>query len=150
MPTFSSKHPCSCGLTFNDHETVFESREERAAEGREVDPKWMQDNNMIGGTGGITSFTGLVEGGDVDKFRDPNSIMENVQGSIGGYQALNAIEGEESKDGYGGGVVAKTGGKAKGKTAYELFCTPHNYGSKMKAIGGVSKPSKRVSSYKYR
>ena len=38
---FSSKHHCNCGLTFNEHKTVFESREEREAEGRPVDPKWM-------------------------------------------------------------------------------------------------------------
>ena len=38
---FNSKHGCACGLVYNDHETVFESREEREAEGRPVDPKWM-------------------------------------------------------------------------------------------------------------
>ena len=40
---FTSKHHCSCGLTFNEHQTVFESREEREAQGRPVDPKWMQE-----------------------------------------------------------------------------------------------------------
>lgn len=44
---FNSKHGDVCGLHFNDHETVFESREERQASGRPVDPKWMQDNNVI-------------------------------------------------------------------------------------------------------
>lgn len=151
MPTFSSRHPCSCGLTFNDHETVFESREERVEEGREVDPKWMQDNNMIGGMGGLTGFTGLVEGADIDKMRDPNAIMENVQNSIGGYAALHAIEGgdEEAKGGYGAGTISKAGGKVT-KSAYELFCTPHNYGKKLKAIGVSTKASKKGSSYKYR
>lgn len=38
---FSSKHHCNCGLTFNEHRTVFESREEREDQGRPVDPKWM-------------------------------------------------------------------------------------------------------------
>jgi hypothetical protein len=28
---------------FDEHETVFESREEREAAGRPVDPKWMQE-----------------------------------------------------------------------------------------------------------
>lgn len=40
---FSSKHHCNCGLTFNEHETIFESREERELAGRPVDPKWMQE-----------------------------------------------------------------------------------------------------------
>ena len=40
---FNSKHGCGCNLVYNDHETVFESREEREASGRPVDPKWMQE-----------------------------------------------------------------------------------------------------------
>ena len=110
--------------------TIFESREERVADNREVDPKWMQENNMVGGSGGITSFTGLIEGGEVDKMRDPNAIMENVQNSIGGYAALHAIEGdEEAKGGFGGGTVAKvSSGAATSKTAYDLFHTPHSFG----------------------
>ena len=40
-------------MTFNDHVTVFETREEREAQGRPVDPKWMQDENMAGGMGGL-------------------------------------------------------------------------------------------------
>ena len=50
-------------MTFNVHETVFESREEREAEGRAVDPKWMQEENMIAGYGGLSSnYTDLVSG----------------------------------------------------------------------------------------
>jgi len=40
---FTSKHGCSCPDVFDEHETVFESREEREAAGRPVDPKWMQE-----------------------------------------------------------------------------------------------------------
>ena len=41
---------------------MFQSREEREAEGRQVDPKWMQDENMIGGMGGLSNdHTSLVE-----------------------------------------------------------------------------------------
>jgi hypothetical protein len=149
---FSSKHPWSCGLNFNDHETVFESREERVAEGRPVDPKWMQDSNMIGGSGGITSFMGLVEGGDIDKMQDPNAILGNVQGSIGGYAALQALEGEheEFKGAHGAGTVSKSkSGAASTKSAYDLFHTPHSFGTPMKAIGGPAAKKKAVSS-KYR
>ena len=46
MPKFSSKHSCSCGETLNEHITVLETREEREADGRPVDPKWMQENNV--------------------------------------------------------------------------------------------------------
>ncbi len=40
---FTSKHGCACPEIYDDHHTVFESREEREAEGRPVDPKWMQE-----------------------------------------------------------------------------------------------------------
>ena len=48
-------------MGYDQHQTVFESREEREAEGRPVDPKWMQDQNMVGGMGGLTSFGDLAD-----------------------------------------------------------------------------------------
>lgn len=50
---------------------MFESREEREAEGRPVDPKWMQDNNMVGGMGGLTSFGDLADGQDRADMMNP-------------------------------------------------------------------------------
>jgi hypothetical protein len=44
--TYTSKHGCACPQIYDDHVTVFESREEREAEGRPVDPKWMQEQNV--------------------------------------------------------------------------------------------------------
>ena len=59
---FTSVHACSCGAPFDVHETVFERREEREAEGRPVDPKWMQDENMTAGMGGLMQdFSQLVD-----------------------------------------------------------------------------------------
>lgn len=152
MPHFSSKHPCSCGLTFNDHETVIETREEREEAGREVDPKWMQENNMIGGMGGLSSFTGLADGADIDAMRDPAAIMGNVQSSIGGYAALHALEGdhEESKR-PGRGVVSKTKPSAaasESTNAYDLFHTPHNFGTR--AIGAPVGAKKVGPKYSYK
>lgn len=109
----------------------------------------MQDSNMVGGSGGITSFMGLVEGGDIDKMQDPSAILGNVQGSIGGYAALQALEGghEEFKGAYGPGAVTKAGsGAASTKSAYDLFHTPHSFGTPMKAIGGPAAKKKTVSS----
>ena len=62
------------------HETVFESREEREAEGRPVDPKWMQDNNMVQAMGGLRmdSHIALASGEDVAQMRDPQMIVGNI------------------------------------------------------------------------
>lgn len=58
---FTSSHHCGCGMTYDEHHTVFQSRAEREAEGRPVDPSWMQEQNMVGGMGGLgNDFMGLV------------------------------------------------------------------------------------------
>ena len=41
---------------------MFESREEREAEGRPVDPKWMQEQNIVAGMGGLTgAYSDLID-----------------------------------------------------------------------------------------
>ena len=52
---FTSKHHCNCEQTFDMHQTVFESRQEREAQGRPVDPSFMQEN-LTGGMGGLSDF----------------------------------------------------------------------------------------------
>ena len=68
-------------MGYDQHETVFESREEREAEGRPVDPKWMQDQNMVGGMGGLTSFGDLAEQQDRDDMMNPMAVMGNLEGA---------------------------------------------------------------------
>ena len=38
---FYSRHACSCGMGYDVHQTVFETRAEREAQGRQVDAAWM-------------------------------------------------------------------------------------------------------------
>ena len=60
---FESKHSCNCGGLYEDHMTIFETREEREADGRPVDPAWMQDENMVAGMGGLgNDFSSLADG----------------------------------------------------------------------------------------
>jgi len=60
---FTSSLSCSCREPYGAHDTVFETREERQAQGRPVD-------NLAGGgagyeaLGGLTSFSSLVDGVD--------------------------------------------------------------------------------------
>ena len=69
---FTSKHHCSCGMTYDEHETVFETRQEREAQGRKVDAKHMQDNNMVGGMGGLgNDYQALADGQDLMDLRNP-------------------------------------------------------------------------------
>lgn len=62
------------------HETMFERREEREAEGRPVDPKWMQDDNMVGGMGGLMQdFSSLADDADRQEMMAPQAIMGNLK-----------------------------------------------------------------------
>jgi len=65
---FASSYTCSCTASYNEHETVFESREERARAGRPLDTGWMQKAEQEGlpvcHLGGITGFTSLADGID--------------------------------------------------------------------------------------
>mmetsp|Transcript_921 Transcript_921/g.1650 ORF Transcript_921/g.1650 Transcript_921/m.1650 type:complete len:251 (+) Transcript_921:12-764(+) len=94
---FNSKHSCNCGLSIMQHETIFESREERQADGRQVDPKWMQDQNMVGGMGGLTAdFQALADGQDLQDLRNPAAIMGNLNNAnmlMGPDMAHRAIQG---------------------------------------------------------
>ena len=76
---FQSKHHCNCGMTYMEHETVFESREEREAQGRPVDPKWMQEQSMAGGLGGLgADYQALADGQDLADMRNPQAIVGNL------------------------------------------------------------------------
>lgn len=63
----------------DQHKTVFETREERLADGRQVDPKWMQEMNLAGGMGGLTGFVDLADGVDREKVRSQDAIMSNLR-----------------------------------------------------------------------
>ena len=42
---------------------MFETRAEREAQGRPVDPEWMQEGNMVAGMGGLgNDFSSLADG----------------------------------------------------------------------------------------
>lgn len=65
---FKSSYTCSCQETYNNHTTVFESRQERELSGRQVDAGWMDQAAKEGlpvcHLGGIVGFTSLADGMD--------------------------------------------------------------------------------------
>jgi len=81
-------------MSYEVHQTVFETREEREAEGRPVDPKWMQDQNMVAGLGGLTQgFSDLADGEDRAQLMNPQNIIGNLKEAkmIGQSSQMNAI-----------------------------------------------------------
>ena len=112
----------------------------------------MQESNMVGGSGGLTNFSGLVDASEFDEMRNPAAIMAGTKNSIEGYSALHAIEGgyEEEKETKVSRSTAKVS-SIPTQSALDLFRTPHNFGSGTKAIAaGALGTKKGVSSYKYK
>ena len=53
---FSSNYTCDCGLPYDSHHTLIETRKERMEKGKKVD----DGNNLVGGIGGLTSYSSMA------------------------------------------------------------------------------------------
>lgn len=128
---FGSKFTCNCTYTYDDHVTAIETREERLAQGKQVDPGWMS-NNMTAGIGGLNSFSSMVN--DVYQL-EFNALLNDPD------QKLALMAGFEGNKMIGSGTsgtqIAKKTTKSSTVTALELFKTPLNFGGN-KAIGNTS------------
>ena len=133
---FGSKFTCNCCMTYDEHETVIEKREERLAKGKTVDPGWMT-GNMVAGVGGLNSFTGMVN--DVYEIEyqallnDPNKkheLMGEIAGvSSGGMKAIGTGEyqnnGKNISNDNTSLVKAKGNQISNVKSAMDLIMTPY-------------------------
>lgn len=110
-PKFSSNYTCDCGMPYDAHHTLIETKEERLKRGKNVD----EGNNMSAGIGGLTSFGDMVQGAYQDL-----------------YSGL--IEGEGRKMIGDGGVKKNTGSKnnKSSVSAMSLIGTPNKYASGFK------------------
>lgn len=68
---FTSSFGCACGLIYDDHQTVFETREERMAQGKRVDNLGDGGQGYVA-MGGITCFSSLLDGIDRIAAGDPS------------------------------------------------------------------------------
>ena len=63
---FSSNYTCDCGMPYDKHFTLFETRKERMEKGKAVDG----GNNLVAGIGGLTSFGSMAGAAYKDQYRD--------------------------------------------------------------------------------
>lgn len=78
---FQSTWTCSCGAKFPDHETIFETREERVKQGKQVsDMLRLNDElNAPMGQGGLMSFQSLVDGAErFENIIEPGNYPKNA------------------------------------------------------------------------
>eukprot|EP00930_Biecheleria_cincta_P089443 TRINITY_DN7874_c0_g1_i2.p1 TRINITY_DN7874_c0_g1~~TRINITY_DN7874_c0_g1_i2.p1 ORF type:complete len:376 (-),score=57.25 TRINITY_DN7874_c0_g1_i2:140-1267(-) len=123
---FKSSYTCSCHESYNNHTTVFESRQERELAGRQVDAGWMEEASKQGlpvcHLGGIVGFTSLADGmerayaGLEEGFADPGAAGSSAgpgRGSgSGGDRLMQRLQLEDEVN-----TVTFQQGKAAGHLA---------------------------------
>ena len=65
-PKFSSNYTCDCGMPYDKHFTLIETRKERMEKGKSVD----DGNNLVGGIGGLTSFSSMAGANYKEYYKD--------------------------------------------------------------------------------
>lgn len=56
---FGSKFTCNCGMGYDKHKTVIQTREERQAMGKPVEPGWF-GGSLMAGAGGLNNFGSMM------------------------------------------------------------------------------------------
>ena len=87
---FDPTQSCPCGYPHRDHETVYESYEERRAAGRPVQGIAGSEGAGYAGLGAVTDFSSLVDGCDRLALGPPEG-----HGVRGGQQAIAALPGSQ-------------------------------------------------------
>jgi hypothetical protein len=109
---FASTWSCSCNYKFGDHQTVFETRDERIRMGKSTDEydRLMGDVGMSSGMG---NFSSLVDGAESFGYKAQLMALEGPQG--GGNKAISGGPMQRAIGG-GGGTMEESKGNPANKT----------------------------------
>ena len=128
---FGSKFTCNCTYTYDEHNTVIETREERQSQGKIVDPSWMAEN-LTAGIGGINSLQSIT---NHNMFQAYEQLMNNNQDNyMLGENKKNYLLSNDNNDGKQSVNVTNNSLNTISNTNYNdsalnLFLTPHQYSS---------------------
>ena len=118
---FSSSYTCDCGLPYDMHHTLFETRKERISKGKPVD----SGTNLAAGIGGLGSFTSMVEGAYNEHYKE---LLEGDEMRKLPMEKKNYIGDGSEK--YSGNYISNkgNGGGSGNPNVLELFNTPNKFG----------------------
>ena len=137
---FTSNYTCDCGMPYDMHKTLIETRKERMSKGKAVD----SGTNMVAGIGGLGSFTSMVGGVYNEYYKD---LLEgNEMGKLPQEKKNYIGDGSEQ---YSGNYISNTGGSGGNANILDLFNTPNKFGVPGKEYSSSVKTNKYgVSKYK--
>ena len=137
---FTSNYTCDCGMPYDMHKTLIETRKERMNKGKAVD----SGTNMVAGIGGLGSFTSMVGGVYNEYYKD---LLEgNEMGKLPQEKKNYIGDGSEK---YSGNYISNTGGSGGNANILDLFNTPNKFGVPGKEYSSFVKTNKYgISKYK--
>ena len=118
---FSSNYTCDCGMPYDKHHTVFETRKERMAKGKPVD----QGNNLVAGIGGLTSFSSMAGAAYNEQYKEllEGNEMKSLPQEYRNYLG----DGKEESFGNKGNSGKGDSGNSGNPGVMNLFNTPNKF-----------------------
>ncbi|CEM30336.1 unnamed protein product [Vitrella brassicaformis CCMP3155] len=141
---FISRFTCGCGSSYENHETVFETRRERQARGLPVSTPAGTGPAALAPTGALNSYLSLADGVDREALIAPPMNQKGITGPA----ARKALRNESSPSSSSAAAASSPASSSPSRAADEqqdtidlcmLASTPHKYAS----TGGVPSSSSR-------
>jgi hypothetical protein len=119
---FSSNYTCDCGMPYDKHCTLIETRKERMQKGKNVD----EGNNLVAGIGGLTSFSSMGGAAYREHYRD---LLEGneMKGLPEEYKYYLGDGSEKPIGGIQNNNNTGKSGNSSGPGALDLFNTPNKF-----------------------
>ena len=116
---FTSNYTCDCGMPYDKHVTLIETRKERMQKGKTVD----DGNNLVAGIGGLTSFSSMGGAAYNEHYRDllEGNEMKGLPQEYRNYLG----DGTEKKN--VGGINNNTNKNTGGPAVLDLFNAPNKF-----------------------
>ena len=128
---FSSNYTCDCGMPYDKHCTLIETRKERMEKGKQVDA----GNNLVAGIGGLQSFNSIAGAAYKDQYRD---LLEGneMRGLPEEYRHYLGVRNEQKIGNQNNKQINNNGDNKNRPGVLDLFNAPNKF----------AKPGKEFSS----
>ena len=134
---FSSNYTCDCGIPYDKHITLIETRKERMEKGKTVD----DGNNLVAGIGGLNSFNSIVGAAYKDQYSDllEGSEMKCLPEE---YRHYLGDGSENNKGSQNINNTSDNNNNNSGKGVLDLFNAPNKFAKPGKEFSSSNKGKK--------
>ena len=135
-PKFSSNYTCDCGMPYDKHYTLIETRKERMEKGKQVD----DGNNLVGGIGGLTSYFSMAGANYNEYYKD---LLEGNE-MKGLPQEYKAYLGDGNENNFNNEIkINNNDDNNNGPNMFDLFNKPNKFTKPGKEFSYSNKGKKK-------